>query len=185
MGMQQKFYLLIGTLILLVLAGCSGAATQPESTPTASDRQNVLDALRAIGLELTLVDTFDGIAFVPQQTAAYRVGGKAVEEAKLGEGSLSLAVFASTSDAERVAAAVPANADNGMTDWAGIPHYFRCDNLIVVYLDYQTFNRDEDQTLLAALTNRCGPQFAGQTAWVNDSIVGPTTIPTWTPAAER
>lgn len=183
--MQQKFYLLIGTFILLVLAGCSGAAPRPESTQTASDLPSVLEAMRVLGIELTLVDRLDGIAFVPQQTAAYRVGGAAPTVAKLGEGTLYLAAFASTSEAERVAAAVPANADSGMTDWAGIPHYFRCDTVIVVYLDHQTFNRDEDQTLLAALANRCGPRFAGQTAWLNDSITGPTTIPTWTPTTKR
>jgi hypothetical protein len=56
--------------------------------------------------------------------------------------------------ARTAAARIPPTGDNGLIDWIGPPHFFRCDNRIVLYLGQAAATLD-------ALTEACGPQFAG------------------------
>lgn len=68
---------------------------------------------------------------------------------------LFLHVYPSDAAARANADQIPPTGSNGLADWIDAPHFFRCGNVIALYLGQQ-------QTVLDALTEQCGPQFAGQ-----------------------
>ncbi len=155
---------ILGLFLLLILIACtsqpfasSGATPVPTPMPTVRPIGNtseqvehdpLVQQLRADlhqrGVELTAPDTSRVAWLSTAPGLAYRVGA----------GWLHVHAYPDTAAAEANAAQIPPSADTGMTDWVAPPHFFRCDRVIVLYLG-------QEQHIPAALTELCGPQFAG------------------------
>jgi hypothetical protein len=73
---------------------------------------------------------------------------------RLGAGWLHVHVYPDVAAAEANAAQIPPSADTGMSEWVAAPHFFRCNAAIALYLG-------SDEHVTQALTEMCGPQFAG------------------------
>ena len=91
--------------------------------------------------------TSPGISRIAWLSAApgvgYRVGGY----------WMNVHLYPDVAAAKENAARIPEGADSGMMDWVAPPHFFRC-NRIILYLG-------QDQKVTTALTELCGPRFAG------------------------
>ncbi len=117
-------------------------------TPEQVERDPLVQQLRADlhqrGVDLTAPDRSRVAWLSAAPGLAYRVGA----------GWLHVHAYPDTAAAEANAAQIPRSADTGMTDWVAPPHFFQCDRIIVLYLGHE-------QHIAAALTDLCGPQFAG------------------------
>lgn len=105
-----------------------------------------------------LVDTLQQGGIMAQRTGPSNIAwlNSAPGHAyRLNDGNLFIHAYSSAETAQNVAAQIPPRADDGQTDWAGPPHFFRCDDLIVLYVG-------QAPAVTSSLTERCGPQFAGQ-----------------------
>lgn len=68
---------------------------------------------------------------------------------------LYLHVYPNEAAAQSAAKQLLPTGSNGLSDWPDLPHFFRCGGMIALYLGQQ-------RPILDLLTERCGPQFAGQ-----------------------
>lgn len=117
-----------------------------ERVARAPEVARLLAALRKRGIE-------------PQLADVSRVGvlGAAPGQAyKLGAGWLHLHLYPDAGAANADACQIPRRLDNSIMDWVAPPHFFRCDNVIALYLG-------GDEWVIQALTELCGRQFAGDT----------------------
>jgi hypothetical protein len=152
-------------IFLLLLAACSSNAAQgtdsagtntPTPVPQATaseageramshpDAMQLLADLRQRGLEPTEPDVSRVEWLRAAPGLAYR----------LGAGWLHVHAYPDVEAAEANVAQIPPSADTGMTDWVAAPHFFRCNAVIALYLG-------SDEHVTQALTELCGPQFAG------------------------
>ncbi len=69
-----------------------------------------------------------------------------------GEGWLHIHVYPNSDAAIAKENQVGAAVTKSIADWAGRPHAFRCDNLIVLYLG-------QEKQVVDALTELCDPPF--------------------------
>lgn len=72
---------------------------------------------------------------------------------QLGAGELHIHLYASADAASAAAARIPPTAESETTNWFARPHFFRCEELIVLYLG-------DDVQATDALRARCGVPFA-------------------------
>ncbi|MDP9374042.1 MAG: hypothetical protein M3Q65_16610 [Chloroflexota bacterium] len=108
----------------------------------------LIDALRERGITPRPL----GASRIERLTApgqSYRLGERVDKEA------LFLHVYPGGEAAQADAARIAPTADDGITDWIDVPHFFHCDTVIGVYLG-------QDGRVLDTLTDHCGPQFAGR-----------------------
>lgn len=76
---------------------------------------------------------------------------------RLGAGWLHIHLYPDAAAAKASADQIPPKLDEGamrVVQWVAPPHFFRCNNLIALYLG-------EDAQVTTSLTEYCGPQFAG------------------------
>lgn len=146
-------------LLLVACGGSQPAATPGDASITASAAPaSAADSTAGDPAITELIDELErrGITALregPSQIAwLSSVPGHAY---RLNEGNLFIHAYPSAEAAQQIAAQIPPTADNGRTDWAGQPHFFRCDRVIALYLGQAPAVTD-------ALTARCGPRFAGQ-----------------------
>ena len=126
-----------------VLWGCTSTTNPPRDPLIISDQ--ILDDLRTAQITLTFLGPSRAMWLSNAPGAAY----------KLDTGWLHIHAYPDTAVAQATAARIPPTADTGMTDWVDVPHFFRCDSLIILYLG-------REQRVLEILETHCGAQFAGQ-----------------------
>jgi len=82
---------------------------------------------------------------------------------RVGDYWMNVHLYSVAAAAQENADRIPAGADSGMSDWVAPPHFFLCDRIIALYLG-------QDQNVIAALTEVCGPQFAGFQQQANNQL---------------
>jgi hypothetical protein len=133
-----------------LLSACAGSPTVTDGraeSPAASPAQSVVSALRAAGL------TVEDAGFVEQPFFTGRAHVYGVE------GDVQVYEFASASAAQQAAAQVsPTGGSIGSQhmSWMAPPHFFRKENVVVIYLG-------SSPRVLAELQNLMGAEFAGGT----------------------
>lgn len=160
----------IGLCLLLMLVGFTacgqpapGAATNetplpsmPTTAPATAEEiaahpavVQVLQRLESQGVQPRLEGESLVEWLLPEPGISYRLTEHQAREV------LVFHLYADAASAAARAAIIPKSGDTGMTDWIDVPHFFQCDAVIALYLG------TNDQ-VLSALTESCGPQFAGR-----------------------
>ncbi|HEY0605761.1 MAG TPA: hypothetical protein VGD58_22750 [Herpetosiphonaceae bacterium] len=160
----------IGLCLLIMLVGfaaCGQPApdtatneTSSPPTPTAAPATaesiaahpavvQVLQRVESQGIQPQLEGESLVEWLLPEPGISYRLTEHLAKE------RLVFHLYADAAGAAARAAIIPESGDTGMTDWIDVPHFFQCDAVIALYLG------TNDQ-VLSALTESCGPQFAGR-----------------------
>lgn len=141
--------LLLLALILVACGGQSGPEPAAQETPAAgdggiADTNDLLDALRAAGLDVTVTGPVDDPLFAAQ-AQAIDVGGAYVQIFEF--------------EGQEAAAEAASSVSGGGTiigtttvDWVEPPHFYRVGRLIVLHAG-------SDETLLDALAGVLGEPF--------------------------
>lgn len=129
---------------LLVIQGCAGQNLERNlmSSQLLSELEQQSINPKPIG-----VSNIDWLRSAPG--VAYKL------TSNLSEERLYIHTYDNVGAARDVATRIPRQADTGLTEWIDTPHFFRCTNLIILYLG-------NDAKVFSALTTECGPQFAGK-----------------------
>lgn len=144
-----KAALLLLALILVACGGQSGPEPAAQETPAAgdggiADTNDLLDALRAAGLDVTVTGPVDDPLFAAQ-AQAIDVGGAYVQ----------IFEFESQEAAAEAASSVSGGGTiigTTTVDWVEPPHFYRVGRLIVLHAG-------SDETLLDALAGVLGEPF--------------------------
>ncbi len=147
-------------LVLLAVAGCSTSRALPPGPNVAFDDSALEQGLRAAGADVTSTEATWAGAFGPWPRPTFlTVAGRRVQ----------VYAFANTAAANSVATSISPDGYGGPfnggqyaeVEWKGVPHLFRRDRLIVIYLAESVPPTVEDSRVLTALKKVMGQQFAG------------------------
>lgn len=82
---------------------------------------------------------------------------------RVGDYWMNVHLYSDATAAQENADRIPVGADSGISDWVSSPHFFLCDRIIALYLG-------QDQNVITALTELCGPHFAGFQRQANNQL---------------
>ncbi len=134
--------------IVILLSSCSNQSQSNNVENNNIKREEILSALESNHITPRFTGESSSFALIDAPGVVYRLAGQIDKEV------LYIHYYPDAKTAREKSTTIPPSGGNGLTDWIDTPHFFLCDNIILLYLG-------NDEITKTVFTDKCGPQFAG------------------------